>query len=215
MKRTFLILASILMCIACASAQSESQYKVRHDSLHVYLSWESMFDGVADTIIMNPEFDAVTPYNIEFDCIKKDLNKLVKNEAVAVAVGDTLWFVNSNWIKKNFEGPCKKMKNYVPLYFSAKVAFVQWAGFTVPEFFVNRSNIEMFLDDPHLYILDFDNATVEQVTSDKLIDLLDMYPDLKRRYQMMRDYDEEYMIDDFFLQYVERLSQDPSVPFLF
>ncbi len=198
-----------------SSAQDEPQYKVRHDSLYVYMSWEAMFDGVPDTIIMNPEVDAYTPYEVEFDCIKKDLNKMVKNEAVAVALGDTLWFVNSKWIKSNFKGDCKKMDSYVPLYFSSKVAFVQWAGFTVPKFFVSRTDIEACLDDPHLYLINFENAMVERITSDKLCEILDIYPDLKRRYMMMRDYDEEYMISDFFLQYVDRIGRDPSVPYLF
>jgi hypothetical protein len=45
--------------------------------------------------------------------------------------------------------------------------------------------------------------------------LLEPYMDLRRRYESMRDYKETYMINNFFLQYVDRLNDDDSVPFLF
>ena len=223
MKRTFILLATIILLGMGLKAQ-EHQYTIRHDSLYVYPSWEAIFDATPSNIIINPEVMVYTPFHVEFDCIKKDLNKLVKNESLAVAIGDTLWYINSKWLKQNFKGECKGMRDYVPLYFSSKIAFVQWAG---PNSLGSRV-LDMLLgvgefdpDDSEfapagmLYLLNFDNMMVEKVDSDKLSEILSYYPDLQRRYESMRDYKEAYIINDFFLQYVQRISQDPSVPYLF
>lgn len=216
MKRTLLIIISIVLCALTAMAQEE-QYKLRHDSLFVYESWESIFSGEADHLIINPEVDVYTPYDVEFDGIKKELNKILKDEAVAVAWGDSLWYINSQWLRKNFKGDCKKMRDYVPLYFSSKIAFVQWTGTVVSKFMIQTFDLDVndYLDNGEIYLLNFENMMVEKVDSNRLSNLLSYYPDLQRRYDSMRDYKETYMIADFFLQYVQRISQDPNVPFLF
>ena len=120
MKQIILIVTFIIMCATSMKSQ-EHKYQVRHDSLMVYQSWEAMFDGVADTIVINPAITAYSPYQVEFDGIKKPVNKMLKDETVAVALGDTLWYINSQWLKKNFKGDSKHMNYYVPLYFSGKI----------------------------------------------------------------------------------------------
>ena len=220
MRRIFLTLA-ILTLWATSMCAQEREYRARHDSLMVYQSWESIFNGIADTLIMNPEVLMYTPYDIEFDGIRKNINKMLKDETVAVALGDSLWFVNTNWLKKNFKGESKHMSHYVPLYFSAKVAFVQWAGSSSLgwRFLEAMRNGEATADEYNkpgmIYLINFENGLVEKVDSKKLSELLSDYPDLQRRYESMRDYDKPYIINDFFLQYVQRLGQDPSVPYLF
>lgn len=211
-----LILTTLLLWAASATAQDAPQYTVRHDSLHVYLSWEAMWGGNADTIVINPEFIPYTIYDIEFDCIKRDLNKMVRKQAVGVAIGDTLWYVNSRWLKDNFTGDCKRMRDYVPLYFSSKIAFIQWAGTSLPGYFYSSvPDIEEYMDDPEIYVISFENKEVRLLDSDLLTNLLDDYPDLRRRYVSMRDYKERHMIAYFFLQYVERVNADPTVLPLF
>lgn len=216
MKRTFLIIIGILLLAISSSAQ-EQQYKLRHDSLYVYQSWEHIFDGEVDFIIVNPDILTHTPFDVEFDAVKNDLRKIVNDIAVAVSVGDSLWYINSKWIKKNFKGDCKGFRDYVPLYFSAKIAFVQW-GKQFRKFTVNDDdNIDYSATPPEgkLYLLDFETGIVELIDSDKLSQLLTPYHDLRRRYEMMHDYDKTYVINDFFLQYVGRINNDPDVPYLF
>lgn len=216
MKQTILIFMGILLWAATASAQ-QSQYKLRHDSLYVYTTWEQIWAGEPSVIVLNPDIKVYTPYQVEFDAIKKDLRQIVNDKAVTVALGDSLWYINSKWLKHNFKGDCKRMRDYVPFYFSSKVAFVQWASAGVPKFMMQFMDIDAMdtIDDGEIYLLDFESMTVEKVDSDKLSELLSRYPDLRRRYEMMQDYNEPYMIADFFLQYVERIMQDPDVPYLF
>ena len=41
-----------------------------------------------------------------------------------------------------------------------------------------------------------------------LLTLLDDYRDLRRCFEQMRDREEQYMINEFFLEYVERINSD-------
>ena len=66
---------------------------------------------------------------------------------------------------------------------------------------------------PH-FVIDFDNNQVFLVDRNYLLYLLERYPDMKRRYEMMQDQYEFYMINEFFWDYVERLEQDPYAPVL-
>ena len=214
MKRILVILVAVVAL--AQGAQAQSNHSHRQDSLYVYNSWEAMFDGIADTIVMNPDFNVYTRYTVEFSPTEKDLRKWVKDYAVAVAIGDSLWYINSKWIKKNFTGDFGKMSHYVPLYFTAKVAFVQWASTNrLWSLFIGDEAIEPDEEDGQLYVFDFENLTLEKVDAEKLISLLEIYPDLQRRYKMMRDYDKVYMVNDYFLQYVERIGGDPNVTYLF
>jgi hypothetical protein len=63
---------------------------------------------------------------------------------------------------------------------------------------------------PH-FLIDLDNKAVFLVDKELLLLLLEQYPDMKRRYEMMGDQDELYMVNEFFWDYVKRLSSDPSV----
>ena len=70
-----------------------------------------------------------------------------------------------------------------------------------------------YVDVPH-FVLDLDNKEVFLVDRNYLMFLLERYPDMKHRYEMMQDQNEFYMINQFFWDYVERLSQDPYAPVL-
>ena len=45
-----------------------------------------------------------------------------------------------------------------------------------------------------------------------LLYLLDFYPDMKRRFEMMQDQNEFYLINEFFWDFVDRISRDPYYP---
>lgn len=212
MKRTIILFATILLTTLAFNVHAQ-QYKLRHDSLHVYLSWESMFDGESEYTILNPDINAYTDFDVEFDGIKKELRKLINDQAVAVALGDSLWYINSKYLKQNFKGDCKRMRDYVPLYFSAKIAFIQW-GAPRYGFYVSEDAAAESIVTGELYLIDFDNKRVDKITPEKLSDLLSFYPDLRRRYEGMYDYQWQYVITDFFLQYVKRINDDPNVPYL-
>lgn len=212
MKRLYFILTIVLLVAIKAFCQQ--QYSARHDSLYVYNSWESIMDQWADTVLINPEVSIWTPYDIEFDTHNRKMNKILKEVTVAVAVGDTIWMVNTDWLSDNFKGEAKKMDDYAPLFFNSKVAFVQ----CVP----NRTSIGLSLlyspdpwnDEADLYWIDFEQKRVDRIDHKKLSSLLSIYPDLQRRYEQMADYKERYMIHSFFIDFVKRTERDPNYPYL-
>ena len=191
-----------------------------HDTVCVYQSWASILEQWPDTVLIDPYIVAHTPYCIEIDSDESDMSNLLKKNTVAVALGDTLWLVNSNYLKRNFKGECKHMTDFVPLYFNAKIAFVQHLR---PR---RLSILEMMLgvveeDDDYmldevapLYLIEFDNKRVDQIDHKLLSQLLGDYHDLQMRYEGMKDYKETYMINTFFLDYVNRIMRDPEVPYL-
>lgn len=217
MKRT--VLYSLLFCVfALVGGKASAQ-----DAVMVYNSWEAIFDQQSDTIIFNPHIEAYTPCTIEIIGENKDTRNILDN-AVAVALGDSIWLINSNWLKKNFSGDCKKMDLWVPLFFSAKVAFVQWTKYDAN---VGMSLLGALFGDedlfdkdyeatiPELYLINFEDQVVEEIDHKVLSRLLSDYPDLQRRYEGMKDYKKTYMINTFFLDYIDRLNADPNVPYLF
>ena len=154
-----------------------------------------------------------------------------QEQSLALSLGDSVWFINSRYLRDSLNGPYNKIfEEYVPLYFNEKIAFVQ---FLVTEISYLPYEIDTFegltagvgrgsmfnvgdygyVDVPH-FVLDLDNKEVFLVDRNYLMFLLERYPDMKHRYEMMQDQNEFYMINQFFWDYVERLSQDPYAPVL-
>lgn len=220
MKRLNILLIIIIAITMRVVAQ---EYRVRHDSVWVYNSWESIMEQQPDTLILNPDISAWTPYDIEFDTGDKNANKMLKKQTVAVAIGDTTWLISTHWLKNNFKGDAKKMDDYTLLFFNAKLAFVQCIpshtsiGMTLLGSLLGDP--ELFSDDPYnnpadFYWLDFENKRVEKIDHKTLSRLLSVYPDLQRRFEQMADYKERYMVQSFFLDFVNRAERDPNYPFL-
>ena len=221
---TFALIAVVLATISAHAARTPA------DTLSVYRSWQAIFDQHPDTVLINPAVEVESPYDFNFTSDDRDAQRVLKKQAVAVALGDSAWYISSSWIKHNFKGDCSHFSRFVPLYFSAKIAFVQFQrngpsfggallnllvdGFTGLDTGVGMGDMYNGKAAP-FYHLDFATMTVNKVDSEYLTKLLDAYPDLKRRYLMMKDYDEIYMVNEFFLDYINRLNADESVPYLF
>lgn len=229
-RATVMSLVAVVALFAVARMEASTG---GNDTLMVYNSWEAIFDLIPDTIVANPEIKVRSEYDFEFKATSRDakaVNKMLKNEAVAVCLGDTLWLINSDWLKRNFKGDCKHFSRYVPLYYTGKIAFVQFQrnNPTVGGFLLNLlvdgvlgadSGIGMGDgyngETPKLYWIDFDNLRVREVNKNLLLELLEPYPDLLQRYTFRQYQDETYLINEFFLDYVNRLNRDPEVPYLF
>ncbi len=221
MRRILLIL---LMLTAIAMGMNAQQYHARHDSVWVYNSWESILEQWPDTLVINPEITVWTPYDFEFEAIDNAVTHMFKKRTVAVAIGDTTWLVNTQWLRDNkFKGDCKKMDDYAPLFFNAKVAFIECVpthtslGMALLGSLVGDS--EAFTADPwndpaDYFWIDFEAKRVDKVDHKKLSELLDIYPDLRRRFEQMHDYKERYMVKSFFIDYVQRVARDPSYPYI-
>ncbi len=204
MKTIFRLTAMMVLCwvMQPMHAQDTRQF---HDTLCIYQSWEAIFDHIPDQVLLDPYIEEISPYDVYFEVGEPTTDRMLYEESVAVALGDTLWFVNSNWLQENFGGDSRKMDDWVPLYYNAKIAFVQWEG-------LNFFGISDEYAD--IYLIDFEHAKVSKVDHKLLTTLLDPYPDLQRRYVSMKDFKKNYIIQHYFFEYIERLNADPTVPWI-
>ena len=233
-----IFIALLLVVVSCGIANAQFYSSRKHDqgadTLKVYNSWQSLFFNEPDTVAVNPNVEIYSPFKFKFKPTEKDskpLRKMIEKQSLALSIGDSVWFINSRYLKDSIGGGYNEIfEDYVPLYFNEKIAFVQ---FIITEISYLPIQIENFIGVvagvgrdgifnagdygyvavPH-FVIDFDNNQVFLVDRNYLLYLLERYPDMKRRYEMMQDQYEFYMINEFFWDYVERLEQDPYAPVL-
>ncbi len=234
--RTIALLTLVAFCAASVNAQfyTNRKHDNGNDTLWVYNSWESVFFDGPDTLAVNPNIEINSPFNFRFKPTEKDskpLRKMIEKESVAVSIGDSVWLINSKYVKDSLQGEYNGIfENYVPLYFNEKIAFIQfipteisYLPYEIEDFEgviagVGRDGIYNvgdygYVAVPH-FLIDLASKSLILVDRSYLLVLLEHYPDMKRRYEMMADQNEFYMINQFFWDYVDRISRDPYVPYL-
>lgn len=196
-----------------ASAQTEP---VPYDTVCFYQTWRQMLYFEPLAYIVNPVIyeDAPCEYYVETGINK--VNKLIEDEYIAFSVGDSLYFINSNYLKKTFGGDVRVHEGYVPLYFNDKVAFIiSYGPLTVKDvLFGNTGEEGMTSRNIDYYYIDFLKNRVERVTHTYLSVLLEDYHDLKMRYEGMKDYKKDYIIEDYFFKYIDRATDDFMHPYI-
>lgn len=223
-----------MLCgVAHAQYYSDRKHDEGTDTLMVYNSWQSVFYNGPDTVAINPNIEIYSPFQYKFKPTEKDrkpLQKMIEKQSVAVAIGDSVWLVNGKYLKDNFSGPYNSyFHDYLPLYFSEKIAFFQYLpteidyleyeidNFKNLEYYVGvgRSSVLEYpggvVDVAH-FVIDLARKNVYLVDRDYLLYLLERYPDMKRRFEMMQGQSEFYLINEFFWDYVDRISNDPFAP---
>lgn len=229
------LVASLLGGVANGQFYTSRKHHEGTDTLWVYNSWNSLFYEGPDTMAVNPNVEYYSPFNIKFKVTEKDnkiLKKIVEKTSVVASIGDSVWMINSHYLRDSLSGPYNRVfENYVPLYFNEKIAFVQfinteisylpyeidtfeglWAG--VGRYGIFDAGDYGYVAVPH-FVIDFSSKSLNLVDRNYLLFLLERYPDMKRRYEMMEDQNEYYMINQFFWDYVERISSDPTAPYLY
>lgn len=203
---------------------------VQHDTVQVYCSWQAIADHAPDTVAIDPKVEVNSPFDFTIEAQgkgSKPLKRMLKDRAIAVTLGDSLWLMSSDWIKRNFKGDCGAFSRFVPLYFNSKIAFVQFrrnnatfGGVLLNSLVTGLTGIDFGVGmgdgyngrPPKFYLLDFDDGQVSVVDHELLMGLLDRYPDMKRGYMGMKDVGKTQVVNEYFMMWVDRLSQDPSVP---
>ncbi len=227
-------MAVVAMFSNIANAQyfSDRKHDEGSDTLWLYNSWDALFYDGPDTMAVNPNIEVFSPFNIKFKPTEKnnkELKKMLDKHTVVVSIGDSVWMINGRYLRDSLSGQYNKIfENYVPLYFNENIAFVQfiiteisYLPFEIDSFEglyagVGRYGIFEagdygYVAVPH-FVIDFASKSLNLVDHNYLLYLLEQFPDMKRRYEMMQDQNEFYMINQFFWDYVERLSRDPMTP---
>ena len=206
-----------------------------NDYASVYKSWNAILASQPDTVISKIHIEIGSPFSIEIKALDKkdkDIKRIVNDEALAVSINDSVWFVNTSYLKKYYTGiALPYMRHYAPLYFNDKIAYLQYSNdvdnavlYQLASFVNNGMSTASALqfltsygfnyENAYLFIIDPKGKTVDAVNDSKMSALLSPYLDLRKRYESMNYYDEPFVINYYFLEYIDRISADDSVPYL-
>lgn len=194
----------VLMVLAMTSIQAVAlTSEMPHDTIYFYNTWEQMFNEEPVIALVDPWIETITPYDV---VITADDSR-ISDRVVAATLGDSIWLINTHYLRQNFGGDAKKLSDFVPLYFNEKVAFVvSDAAMSVKDILFGPS--EDYYPEGDYFYIDFQNRKVLKVTPAVLSALLEDYHDLQMRYEGMKDYKKRHIIEDYFFKYVDRATQD-------
>lgn len=184
------------------------------DTVYVYSSWKSIVSHEPAAAYSGPIVYFNNELETEIFTAEPASQQVVNEQAIAVCVGDSLWLANTAYLGKAFAGKCEWMLNYIPLYFTEKIAFVKFWNDYPSEYYMRQmpgKQVEpVFTYDcqASFYILDFMDKRLVELNHKVLTSLLQRYPDLQCRYLAMKKYKERDVVDFFFMQYIERLKTD-------
>lgn len=166
-----------------------------------YDTWDQVFQNhpVGKSYISSVIWE--TDYEIYFEKKGYPENKDVDKHIVAT-LDSTAWRINSKYLKNEFSGDGGLLRGYVPLFFNDRVAYAIYLPW------------DDFAGGLEYYYIDFQKRKVSKLTHKFLLKLLADYPDLKRRYESMKDNKNPDVIMNFFLDYVERACDDPMRPLI-
>ena len=225
MKRLIITLHILLATIAVSFHASASEQD-GNDSIYVYDTWQGITASSPSSIVINPFFRVHTCLEYSFDA-ESQARSILRSQALAIAIGDSTWLVNGHYLQQHYSCSSRIASNYMPLYFSAKIAFFRYApaALSNDELLYNAvtyyaptvdaliANADIFMfDTAPYYIIDTKAHTVNEVDWKFLSKLLERYPDLLRRYTMMKDYKKTPIVNFFFMEYVDRYNSDPATP---
>ena len=207
--RNFLLLALTMASFHAVAVE------VPHDTIYFYKTWEQMLYFEPSAYIIDPIIDAFTPYEVYVETGSDDVNKTIEKEYMALSQGDSIWLINSKYLKKNFKGDVKGLDGFIPVFFNEKLAFITGNGpLTVKDVLFGTDSDGVTSYTQAYYYIDFLNLKVNRLTHGYLSELLETYHDLQMRYEGMKDYKKSYMIEEFFFKFIDRATEDVMQPYI-
>ncbi len=204
-----LVLIVIAATALCAQAANEPR-----DTVYFYDTWKQMLEMEPAAMIVSPFIDIENPYEIDIYTTQNDYSLY---DHLAATLGDSIWLVSTAYLQHHFKGDNEKPSGgrfmYVPLFFNEKVAYLMAPTYGVKEILFGPMEVNSS-DDVDYYYFDFRKRELRKVNSSVLSELLEDYHDLKMRYEGMKDYKKKYMIEEFFMKYIDRASQDFMRPYI-
>ncbi len=209
-KYLFILLASIF----CLMPNQASANTVPHDTIYFYESWSQMLEVQPVAMIVDPVLIPYSECEIYIETGIDETNDLIKEKYIAFSVGDSLWFMNSEYLKNNFSGDTKDMDGFFPVFFNEKIAYVvSYSPLTVKDilFGTNTDGVTERNNFDN-YHIDFLRNRVKRVTPEYLVELLDDYHDLQMRYEGMKNYKKPEIIEEYFFKFIDRATDDIMRP---
>lgn len=223
MKKKFLFLPIALTIMMLFPAGASAQATATCDTVYLYKSWRNMFAMEPDMCIPGPKLVSVfadTPYQVFIDLWSGNTfegNKYI-NSCVAATLGDSIWLISTEYLKRNFTGDVKHLSGFAPVMFNEKVAYFMYVGYgdnlSVAEHLFGSIDDIDYNERFDYYYIDFEHLKVLKVSPGVLSGLLENYRDLKMRYEGMKDYKKRYIIEEFFFKFIDRVTQDAMHPYI-
>ena len=212
-------LSYIVVIAAVMSSFNALAVEAPHDTIYFYKTWEQMLTQQPDAYLEDPFIEMDTPYSIYLFTADKPTDKLIRKEYIAATMGDSIWLINSEYLKKSFGGDADKLNGYIPVFFNDKVAFMTYVGYgqnlsVTQKLFGTLDDEIDYSKIVDIYYIDFLNHTVLKVTPSALSGLLERYHDLQMRYEGMKDYKKREIIHDYFYKFVDRVTEDIMRPYI-
>ncbi len=212
--RFVLMALALTMC----SEHCAAIFSLPRDTVYFYDTWGQMMDMTPSEMVVSPVIEICTPYEID---IYKSASDYKLNDHLAATLGDSTWLISSTFLMKNFTGDTDRLNahKFIPVFFNEKVAYLTYVG---PGQNLSVGDILKGGDGENFdysrvmdfFYLDFKERKVLRVTPDVLSGLLEDYHDLLIRYESMKDYKKRPVIQDYFLQYVDRATTDIMHPYI-
>ena len=212
MKTCWKYLMAMIVLVGCAMPATAIEQDEPHDTVYFYNTWERMIDMRPMAILIDADIEVLSPFHVYIYSDDEALNRKVSETGfIAVSLGDSIWLANGNYIREFFKGDVNNFDGLVPLFFTEKAAYITYMGeLSLKEIFFGESPGDEYAID--YYYIDFDKRTVKRVTHKYLSELLADYHDLQVRYEGMKDYKKRYVIEDYFLKYIDRVTSDVLRP---
>jgi len=215
MSNYYKYLLMMLSVMFYALPNHASTISIPHDTVYFYESWEQMLEVQPVAMVIDPIIDFYSPGEIYLETGVDETNSLINKKFIAFSLGDSLWYMNSEYVKKNFSGDTKNMDGFFPVFFNEKMAYVvSNAPLSVKDILFGTSSDGVTGPVVDNYHLDFLNHRVKRVTHEYLSELLEDYPDLQMRYEGMKDYKKREIIEDYFFKYIDRATEDIMRPYI-
>lgn len=210
----YIILAIMAMSPFLAQAAGDEPL----DTVYFYDTWEDIFLEEPVIGLIDPFIYLITPYEIAIETGVEDVDYAINKTHIAATLGDSIWLINSQYLKREFTGDTKRLTEFMPFFFSDKVAYVLYVGENEN---LNWKNILFgdrvetdFEDIVDYYYIDFQNKSVIKITPSSLSMLLEDYHDLQMRYEGMKDFKKREIMFDYFFKYIDRAQQDVMKPYI-
>ena len=213
MKTCSKYLMAIVLVASCALQCAAESNPI--DTVYIYNSWEQMLYREPMAMLVNPEIVAYSPFSVNILTDNEDVINQVNEEGhAAISIGDSIWLANSDYIKQDFKGDVRGFVGYVPLFFTEKVAYLTYPAELSVKEIIFGEDVSEDARRVDYYNIDFEKMTVKKVTHKHLSDLLEDYHDLQMRYEGMKDYKKNEIIEYFYFQYLERATGDIFKPYI-
>ena len=101
--KTYLKYLLSIITVAMSAFSSHATGSLPDDTVYFYGTWNQMLDMQPMTVLLNPYVEIYTPFELFIGSRDEQVNQTLReNGFVALSLGDSVWFANSDYIQYEF-----------------------------------------------------------------------------------------------------------------